>query len=213
MRFGFLAVFVLLLLAACQSNPPTVVYIVVTPTPENGDTVVVQTTPGTAATSSPAGQPATATDRPASPIPQDPTNTPHPFPSQTPVVTQVQVAEQVFEHGRMMWLEPQDRIWVMFIDGEGEGRWLIYEDSFEEGDPELDANIDAPEGMIQPERGFGKLWRDNPDIRDELGWAITPEFGYISRYEYHGDEGYHVLFSLNQEAFRFNEGSSTWELN
>jgi hypothetical protein len=78
--------------------------------------------------------------------------------------------------------------------------------------------------MLQPTRGFGKLWREVEAVRDELGWAVTPEFGYVSRYEYHagGDVndqgtfepgfGYHVLYSLYGEQFRFNEEDSTWQL-
>jgi hypothetical protein len=72
--------------------------------------------------------------------------------------------------------------------------------------------------MYQPERGFGKLWRTNQEVRDALGWGVTPEFGYISNYEYHPGgtvdalaPGYHILFSLYQERFRFNETDGTWE--
>ncbi|MEL7234809.1 MAG: hypothetical protein AAGK74_09955, partial [Chloroflexota bacterium] len=151
-----------------------------------------------------------------------PTTTPNLFPTET--VAQVQVAEQVFENGRMFWVQPVSQIWVMVLDEEGSGTWLRYEDTFEEGiDSETDPAIVAPEGLIQPERGFGKLWRTNPDIRESLGWAITPEFGYISEYEYRpggtvrsgryvSGPGSHKLMSLNSEAFCFEEESSTWEL-
>lgn len=134
------------------------------------------------------------------------------------------MAEQVFEGGRMFWVEPVNQIWVMVVTREGRGTWLIYEDNYDETtDIETDPSIIAPEGKIQPERGFGKLWRENPELRDTLGWALTPEFGYISRYRYvPGGEmvngayvagpGYHVLFSLNGEAFRFNETDSSWQL-
>ena len=76
--------------------------------------------------------------------------------------------------------------------------------------------------MLQPERGFGKLWRENENIKEALGWALTPEFGYISQYEYHPGnlledgitvaEGEHKLFSLYGEAFIFHEDTQTWEL-
>ncbi len=151
---------------------------------------------------------------------------PTPLPDGFPEVIQadVQVAEQVFEGGRMFWVQPANQIWVMVVDEDAGGEWLIYEDTFDEDvDPEEDADLDVPDGSYQPVRGFGKLWRENEDVRDILGWAITPEFGYISRYEYvpGGDivdeayvpgPGFHVLFSLNGEAFRFNEDSGTWQL-
>jgi hypothetical protein len=136
----------------------------------------------------------------------------------TPTISQIQVAEQVFENGRMFWLQPTGQIWVMIVTSEGRGNWQIYEDTYTEGDPESDPELVPPEGMEQPLRGFGKLWRDNPDLREALGWAITPEFGFVTRYEYHpgdtpDDPGYHILLSLYEEAFRFNERNRTWRLN
>jgi hypothetical protein len=114
----------------------------------------------------------------------------------------------------MFWLQPAGQIWVMIVTGEGRGDWQIYEDTYTDGEPESDPELVPPEGMEQPLRGFGKLWRDNPDIREALGWAITPEFGFVTRYEYHPggtidapEPGYHVLLSLYEEAFRFNEES------
>jgi len=151
---------------------------------------------------------------------------PTPLPDGFPDVVQadVQVAEQVFEGGRMFWVQPANQIWVMVVNDNQSGEWLIYEDTFDEDtDPESDPDLDVPAGNYQPVRGFGKLWRENEEVRDILGWAVTPEFGYISRYEYVpggeiADEdyvpgpGFHVLFSLNGEAFRFNEDSGTWQL-
>jgi hypothetical protein len=113
---------------------------------------------------------------------------------------------------------------VLILTGEGRGSWTVYPDTYQDGvDAEVDASIVAPDGLIQPTRGFGKLWRDNQDVRDDLGWATTPEFGYVSRYEYHpggtirngqyvAAPGYHILYSLYQEQFRFNEVDSTWQL-
>jgi len=142
-------------------------------------------------------------------------------PRPTATTGEIQVAEEVFEGGRMFWVEPTQQIWVMIIEGEGRGTWGVYEDTFVEGEPEFDPSLLPPDGMYQPERGFGKLWRENEEIRDALGWAVTPEFGYTSRYEYHpGGEvvngqfvpapGYHVLFTLYGEAIRFNEADGTW---
>lgn len=149
------------------------------------------------------------------------TEVPELFP--TPTIGDIQVAEQVFEHGRMFYVQPTDQIWVMVIEGEGEGTWRVYPDNFEEGDTEFDPEIIAPEGLLQPERGFGKLWRENEEVRDMLGWALTPEFGYVTEYRYHpggtvendtylAGPGTHVLFSLYSEEFRFSEVDQTWVL-
>lgn len=205
------------LAAACQGPPPTQIILVVTATPEETAEVQAVMTIETSPTVEP-----TATEVPATPTPMM-SPTVDPFP--TPTITQIQVAEQVFENGRMFWLQPTGQIWVMIVTEEGRGNWQIYEDTFVEGDLEFDPDITPPEGFEQPERGFGKLWRENPEIREALGWAITPEFGFVTRYEYHPGgavnnsavyvpgPGYHTLSSLYEEKFRFNEADQTWQLN
>lgn len=85
-------------------------------------------------------------------------------------------AEQPFENGVMIWLEETDSI-VVFHD---DGRWQRFEDSWTEGEPESDPAIIPPEGRFQPIRGFGKLWRQRPDIREALGWAVGVELGFES---------------------------------
>lgn len=79
----------------------------------------------------------------------------------TPFVAQVQVAEQLFEHGRMFWVERIQQLWVLKITAEGRGTWSIYEDTFVDGEPETDPSLVPPDGRYQPERGFGKLWRES----------------------------------------------------
>jgi hypothetical protein len=204
-----------LALAACQGPPPTQIVLVVTatPTPEEAEQTSATAESQAAATSTPETETTpgeTATTAAG-------TVTPQPLPSvvasPTPIVNQIQVAEQVFEHGRMFWLQPTQQIWVMIVRESGHGDWLIFEDNFEEGEAESDPSLIPPEGFSQPTRGFGKLWRENPDIRDALGWAITPEFGFVTRYEYHTDGGYHILTSLYEEEFRFNEADRTWQIN
>lgn len=224
MRFRLVVLFVcvLALTAACQDTQPTLMVLVLTPTPEDAATPEVNGSPVIGARS-------TASITPAATVP-DVTQTPAPTPTldpfPTPVINQIQVAEQPFEHGRMFWIQPQSEIWVAIEIDEDRGRWEIYEDTFEEGQPEMDPGIVPPsENLYQPERGFGKLWRENEDVREALGWAVTPmEFGYISPYEYHAGgvvngqatyipaAGYHILFSLYEELYRFNEADQTWQL-
>ncbi|MEO8606698.1 MAG: hypothetical protein ABI690_02360 [Chloroflexota bacterium] len=204
----------ILFVAACQGPPPTQIVLVVTATSENQQTQPTLTTVEVqqAATQSPTVVAATAMPQ-ASP-------TFDPFP--TPTVSQIQVAEQVFEHGRMMWIQPRKQIWVMVDDGSGKGKWSVFEDTFQDGETEFDPSLVPPDNKYQPERGFGKIWRENQAIHDGLGWGLTPEFGYVSNYEYHPGgtvtqgqfvpgAGYHILFSLSQEKFQFNEADYTWK--
>lgn len=214
MRFRLIVSLCLLsLIAACQSTPPTQIIMVVTATPDNQAASTAQTANATVTVT---GIPTTisASATPAA------TATLDPFP--TPTTGQVQIAEQVFEHGRMFWIQPRGQIWVMYDSGQGTGQWAVYEDAFADGDMEVDPSIVPPAGQFQPERGFGKLWRGNADVKEKLGFGVTPEFGYVSNYEYHpGGEvkdgkyiagaGYHILFSLYQEKFQFNEADGTWK--
>lgn len=202
----------LLLVSACQGPQPTLVVMVVTATP----------TTNTPTATEEASAEAEADNTEVVPTPTVTVSPPTTAVSgqPTPTISEIQVAEQVFDNGRMMWLSPTNQIWVMILGEEGRGQWKVFEDTFEEGDPEDDPTMEVPDGKMQPTRGFGKLWRDNPDIREALGWATTPEFGYVSRYEYHpgsdNGPGYHILFSLYGEAFRFNESGDsdwTWQLN
>ena len=213
LRLVLIGLTLLLALSACQGPPSTVIVMVVTATPTTDSAPETEDASLAAnnQTETEAVPTATPTDLPPSPTPDG---------LPTPTISEIQVAEQVFEHGRMMWLSPTNQIWVMMLEGEGGGEWKVYESTFADGDPEDDPSLDVPDGKIQPIRGFGKLWRDNPDLREALGWATTPEFGYVSRYEYHPGKddgpGYHILFSLYGEAFRFNEASEgdwTWQLN
>lgn len=228
LRLLFFGLLVLVLAAACGS--PTVVYVVVTATPETtveatalaalpSDTAVVTPEVQPTATSTETLTATVQVDATSVPTSSGPTPLPEGFP--TPFITQLHVAEQLFEHGRMYWVERTSQIWVLHITGEGRGDWYAYEDTFQEGEPEIDPNLTPPDGRLQPERGFGKLWREIPGLRDMLGWAVQPEAGYISRYEYHLTDqvdaegrqvGYHVLYSLGGEQFRFNEINSTWQL-
>jgi hypothetical protein len=85
-------------------------------------------------------------------------------------------AEQPFERGFMIWLDAIDSIYVFDWDG----GWQLFEDIFEEGEQEYDPEIIPPTGMFQPVRGFGKVWREHPQLRDQLGWAVGRELGYDS---------------------------------
>ena len=85
-------------------------------------------------------------------------------------------AYQLFEDGLMIWRGDTQQILVIY----GDNRWEAFDDTFVEGDPESDPTIDAPRGLRQPVRGFGKVWRENTDVRAALGWALDREEGYTA---------------------------------
>jgi hypothetical protein len=120
-------------------------------------------------------------------------------------------AEQVFERGRIMWLQeiPAESdawgrtqgptIYVLYnyyINGESTGGQVQkFDDTWTPDEPESDPSIVPPEGVCQPIRGFGKVWRDNPEVRERLGWALAPEQGYDGAYQVDWRDPYHVVGS------------------
>lgn len=153
-----------------------------------------------------------------------PTITPTPDPFPTPVKGKIYVAEQPFEGGWMFWLQPNAQLWLLSEDDSGAKIWSVYDDTFVEGDVEFDPQIVAPENRHQPVRGFGKLWRENLEVRQVLGWALETEIGHTTRYEYRQGgrlnednayvpgPGYHLVRSAGGDTFRFNEDSFTWSI-
>ena len=79
----------------------------------------------------------------------------------------------------MVWLEGMDAILVFGWDGS----WQQFEDTFEEGEPENDPALVPPDQKFQPVRGFGKVWRDNPQVREQLGWGLSRELGFETTYQ------------------------------
>jgi hypothetical protein len=229
MRLLYVILFaIVVLITACEGPPPTQIVLVVTATQsENIPTqtpyvIVVTATAQDAAASS--LTPNATIGITSTQMPAQSQTTPAPvlnaYP--TPTFSQIQVAEQVFEGGRMFWLQPSRQIWVMVENGEFAGNWYVFDDTFVDGEMEFDASLAPPEGFLQPVRGFGKVWRDQTQLREALGWAIANEFGYVSGYEYHpggalndrglyeAEPGYHILFSQTNQQIYFDEVTQTW---
>src|SRR6185437_13659217 len=97
----------------------------------------------------------------------------------------IQTAYESFQNGMMIWIDLQDvynpihSVLVLYNDG----TFARYDDSWADGQPVNDPNITAPSGLFQPVRGFGKIWRESPGVRDRLGWATNQEQGSSGEYE------------------------------
>jgi hypothetical protein len=233
---GLIALATLIILGACQQTREVqymmevtrVVTLevtrvsVITATPSTGvsepaATALAYATPTTPMTLTPTLPESTVV--PATPTP---TITPDPVPA--PVAEDIIVSEQAFEGGRMFYLQPRGEIWVMIYDDpDGQtGVWSIYDDTWRDGMPETDPDIQPPQDLVQPIRGFGKLWRENDTIQDALGWALDTEYGHWTRYRYifNGSvnsagefvqrAGQHILRSREGFEYIFEEADGTW---
>lgn len=109
-------------------------------------------------------------------------------------------AEQPFEGGVMIWLEVTDSVYVLYAD---QG-WRRYADTWSEDQPESDPAIIPPEGRYQPIRGFGKVWREHPEVRERLGWALGPELAFESRQQHsligEGEDSITFLLTFNGQV-------------
>jgi hypothetical protein len=85
----------------------------------------------------------------------------------------VAAAYQSFEHGAMIWRGDTQEILAVYHDN----TWESFDDTFKEGEIERDPNLYTPGELLQPERGFGKLWRSDPDLQKRIGWGTSPEKG------------------------------------
>ena len=78
-----------------------------------------------------------------------------------------------FERGWMYWRQDADRIYVM----SSSGKWQGFADIWNEGEP-VDGGLTPPPGLLEPVRGFGKIWREKlggPEAA--IGWAVEEERG------------------------------------
>ncbi len=218
--------------------------LVITVTPTGGATVttqsgpVVSPLPPTATPASPSATPPalpTATQTLPPPVTVAPTNTPPPplpssiattpqlsaFPTETR--GQLYIVQEDFERGYMFWISNLKVIWVLFVSptNPNEGEWRAYPDSFVEGEPEVDPNLTPPgPNKFQPRRGFGKLWRETPGLKDALGWATTPEFNLTTNYVYQpggyldpggkyiAGPGTHFMMTLSRQIFALTESET-----
>lgn len=94
-------------------------------------------------------------------------------------------AWQPFEGGVMLWFSDTQQIWVLT---NADHRIQVYADTFLEGE-EL-PEIDTPDDLYAPVRGFGKVWQALGGPESDLGWALADETGFDSARQQAGTRSY-----------------------
>jgi hypothetical protein len=182
--------------------------------------IPTSTTPATAApTSSPTPAPP-ATSAPATEAPAVPTPCGLSVNSQfaavwdrdtlgcptEPAKRGVQLAEEPFERGYMLWRQDLGHIYVLHSD---DATWQEFEDTWEEGQPVYACPELAPsETPPTPCRGFGRVWCLQSGVKDRIGKGEERESGYtgvIQAFQY----GLMVTSSENGVYILLDNGS--WE--
>src|SRR5205814_10439553 len=85
----------------------------------------------------------------------------------------------------MLWISRttyvQEKIIYVFCD---DGTFQQFDDTWREGQPASGGET-PPRGLLEPVRGFGKVWREGTGarVRERLGWATSPEKGGNGAYQ------------------------------
>ncbi|MCS6882401.1 MAG: hypothetical protein RMK84_14290 [Oscillochloridaceae bacterium] len=128
-----------------------------------------------------------------------------------PAVAQrdIPLAEQYFERGVMVWSGWRFDTRVYAIRTTPlPVIWTSYPDRWSEGQPES-GNLQPPPGLQEPKRGFGKVWREAPGVRETLGWATTAEradVGVVQPYQ----KGAAIYMQGANTVYLFGPNGQTW---
>jgi hypothetical protein len=122
-------------------------------------------------------------------------------------------AEQRFQHGLMLWVEARRLIIVLHDDAPRTPRWEMFLDKWVEGQAESDPAIVPPAGLYQPVRGFGLVWRQQPGVRERLGWAVDQEAGFHTLWQTTTMYKYNSVYlrSPDGNVWRLGPERSSWE--
>lgn len=87
-------------------------------------------------------------------------------------------AQQGYERGLMLWMSSLgpaggESIYALFSNGS----YQRFNDTWLEGVDPISLGLTPPNGLIEPIRGFGKVWRDSAGVSEAIGWATTGENG------------------------------------
>jgi hypothetical protein len=95
----------------------------------------------------------------------------------------VTLLEQSFQGGLAIWRSDTREIYVLSRDG---NTWSAHPDTWRPGDRVV-ADTAPPPGALVPSAGFGTVWRNTPEIKNRLGWAVYEprgSGGSIQAYEH-----------------------------
>ncbi len=92
-------------------------------------------------------------------------------------------AYQPFERGFMIWRPRPDSSRPLIYAFAYAGQVYVFPDLWSASDPDSGNGQTPPEGLIEPVGGFGKIWREHPDVHDALGWATDTETLYNVTYQ------------------------------
>jgi Tol biopolymer transport system component len=104
----------------------------------------------------------------------------------------------------MYWREDRRRIYALYHSG----HWQEFEENWTPDQP-ADGGYDPPSGLLEPIRGFGKVWREQlggPEAA--IGWATEHEKGGETTIE---DFERGVILKIDSTIYLLYRDSMTWQ--
>jgi hypothetical protein len=133
-----------------------------------------------------------------------------PNPHHPLVAFTIDTAYEPFEHGAMVWapigLFGTPMVYVLH----GDGSFQMFYDTFDLATDPVSGGETPPAGLREPALGFGKVWREQPGVRQALGWATAGETGGKGRSQtfYQGSM---VWLSQRKETYVFmSDEPNSW---
>lgn len=96
------------------------------------------------------------------------------------------IAEESFQGGHTFWVQDTEQVFIVYDrhkeTGEElfEGRWQPADPDWKwDGSNPEGIGLSPPPGLVEPQRGFGWLWRTHlGGPEGPLGWALDREYGF-----------------------------------
>jgi len=128
---------------------------------------------------------------------------------------ETRLVEQIFERGRMIYVEGTDIVYALLNDGFAPA-WIALENRF---DPAVHAESEPgfvpPAGFYQPVKELGFIWRGNDVIRNRLGLGVQPEFaslGFIQSFVTAEGDTTLYLSSADGSVLQLLPGGDVWQI-
>lgn len=114
------------------------------------------------------------------PPPPPPTVTPQPS---GPVITTTAASYELFEGGFMIWEGRTGNIVVFYNSvGTPNPSYTVYTPGQYGNLAEYPDWVNVPMDRYRPSMGMGKVWSNFREVRNNLGWGLTPEQGFTATF-------------------------------
>jgi hypothetical protein len=103
----------------------------------------------------------------------------------------------------MIWSDhvgwyPQPVIYVLYANM----TFRRFDDFFDPAIDPVSGGEAPPPGLVEPGYGFDKIWREQPRVREQLGWATSPESPGTGQFQMFLD-GSMIWISQTDQTYAF----------